>query len=291
MPSTIDGHPAALVADSGNSAVAWQSIVGGALAAIAVTLILLALGAGLGFSVVSPWRGVGATATAFGVGTAIWLIVMQWLSSALGGYLAGRLRTRWVGIHPDESYFRDTAHGFLAWALATVLAVTIVSSAVTSLAGGAARGASAIGAAAVQGASQGAAQSADASSGPVAYLTDMLFRSDHPAANAQDARAESARILLRGLGPDGISDADKTYLARLVAANTGLSEAEAAKRVDEVIAQVKAQEARLREAADAARKAARNASFFVAFSMLIGAFIGGAAGALGGAHRDRVMPL
>jgi hypothetical protein len=283
MRSSMDARMDEIAEESGVSALTWSSIIGGALAAIAVTLILLALGAGLGLASVSPWPGARASATAFGISAALWLIVMQWLSSALGGYLAGRLRAKWVGIHTDESYFRDTAHGVLAWALASVIAPSLLSSAATSIIGGAARETGAVGAAAAQ----GAGQAASANGGPIAYLTDTLFRSDRPATNSQDARAEAGRILLRGLGQEGISDADKTYLVREVAANTGLSEADAAKRVNDVIEQVRKEEARLREAADAARKAASYTSFFTAFSLLIGAFIAGVAGALGGHHRDR----
>src|SRR5499426_1364538 len=107
--------------DTGGSAVSWAAIIGGALAAAAVTLILMALGAGLGFASLSPWSYANPSATTVGVTAVIWLLVTQWLSSAFGGYLAGRLRKRWAGLHVDESTFRDTAHGVLAWALATLL--------------------------------------------------------------------------------------------------------------------------------------------------------------------------
>ena len=100
--------------ESSASALSWSAIIGGAVAAAGVTLILAALGAGLGFASLSPWSRVGASATTFAVTTAIWFVVVQWLSSAFGGYLAGRLRAKWVGIHTDEGVFRDTAHGILA---------------------------------------------------------------------------------------------------------------------------------------------------------------------------------
>ena len=226
--------------------------------------------------------------------TAIWFVVVQWLSSAFGGYLAGRLRSKWVGIHTDEGIFRDTAHGILAWALATVVAALLLSSAVAAAIGGTARTAAQIGA----GAAQGAGEYAAAQAGPrgpglgpdlgMGYLTDGLFRTDHPTTppTPQDLRGESGRILLTALGENGVSDADKAYLAQLVAANTGVDQATAAKRVDDAIAQVKKTEAELKQSADQARKAASAAAFATAFSMLIGAFIAGAAGALGGRHRD-----
>jgi hypothetical protein len=279
--------------ESGVSAVSWSSIIAGALGAASLTLILVALGSGLGFASVSPWPRSGVSATIFGVMTAIWLIVVQWLSSAFGGYLAGRLRARWVNIHGDESYFRDTAHGFLAWALATVLVATVLSSAVTSIVSGTARTAASAGgmaASSLAAAGPNTARPDGSNRDPIAYFTDLLFRSNHPAANPQEARAESARILLNALTPEGISAADKAYLAQLVAANAGLSEADAAKRVDEVIDQVKKADAKLREEADAARETATYVSLFTALSLLIGAF-GGAAGALGGVHRDEFATL
>jgi hypothetical protein len=113
--------------ESSASAVEWASIFGGALAAFGVTLILLTLGPGLGLTTVSPWSFTNPSPTTFGTVAAIWLVVTQWLSSAFGGYLTGRLRTKWVGIRTDEVLFRDTAHGLLAWALATLLIAALVT--------------------------------------------------------------------------------------------------------------------------------------------------------------------
>jgi hypothetical protein len=110
--------------ESSGAAVEWAAIVGGALAAVGISIILFTLGSCLGLSTVSPWSFANPSPTTFGMVAAIWLIVTQWLASALGGYLTGRLRTKWVGIRTDEVFFRDTAHGFLAWALATVIAAT-----------------------------------------------------------------------------------------------------------------------------------------------------------------------
>ena len=185
--------------ESSGSALSWSAIIGGAVAAAAVTLILLSLGAGLGFASLSPWSRVGASATTFALTTAIWFVVVQWLSSAFDGYLAGRLRAKWVGIRTDEGVFRDTAHGVLAWALATVVAALLLSSAVAAAIGGTARTAAQIGAGAAQGAGDmrplrrahaGPAMGPDLGMG---YLTDSLFRSDHPTtpATPQELRSES----------------------------------------------------------------------------------------------------
>ncbi len=103
----------------------WAAIFGGALGAIAVSIILFTAGSGFGLSTVEPWSFANRSPAEFAIGAGIWLIVMQWLSSAFGGYLAGRLRTKWVGLRTDEVLFRDTAHGLLAWALATVIVAAL----------------------------------------------------------------------------------------------------------------------------------------------------------------------
>src|SRR4051812_18405523 len=160
--------------------VSWPAIVAGAVVACALTLVLLAFGTGLGLSVVSPWAGSGVSATTFKIGTGLYLIVIAMIASSLGGYIAGRLRSRWIGVHSDEVYFRDTAHGFIAWAFASVLGAVLLATPATSLLGGA-----------VTGASQGAATAAS-QSGPMDGYVDTLFRADTPAApnagNAQDSR-------------------------------------------------------------------------------------------------------
>ena len=126
----------AVTNESPQSAVSWAAICAGALAAVSLTLVLLALGAGLGLSSISPWPNLGASATTFTIMTAIGLIVVQWLAAAVGGFLTGRLRTKWVAVHVHEVFFRDTAHGFLAWALATVVGLLLAASAASSIIGG-----------------------------------------------------------------------------------------------------------------------------------------------------------
>jgi hypothetical protein len=275
--------------DGATSAVAWGAIIGGAFVIASIGLMLMALGSGFGLLSVSPWPNSGVSATTFGVMTAIWLIVVQWVSSGLGGYLTGRLRTRWTGLHTDESHFRDTAHGFLAWAVAAVITAAILASAVSALIGGVARGATTVAGNAVQGESQGAVQSGG-SADATGYLVDSLFRRQQPDAsgNSQEVRGEASRILLSGVRSGDVPAADKTYLAQLVSARTGLSQEDAQKRVDEVIAKAKEAETKARQAADAARKAATYLSLFTAFSMLIGAFIAAVAAKIGGDHRDAV---
>jgi hypothetical protein len=103
----------------------WGAIIGGALGAIAISIIVFTAGSGFGLSTVEPWSFANRAPETFAIGAAIWLVVMQWLSAGFGGYLAGRLRAKWIGPRTDEVLFRDTAHGLLAWALATVFVAAL----------------------------------------------------------------------------------------------------------------------------------------------------------------------
>jgi len=298
MPDTRMAGPAGVYVEerrpieASTTGVAWAAIFGGAVAAIALTLVMVALGSGLGLASVSPWPNSGASVTTFTIMTAVWLIVTQWVSSGVGGYLTGRLRTKWAGLHTHEVFFRDTANGLLAWAAASVIGALLLASAASSVVSGTATMAAGVATGAAAGASQAATQSATrpggATADPTGYFVDSLFRTDRPATNGSDAdvRAESTRILANGIRNGEVSAPDKAYLAQLDSRRTGMSQADAEKRVNDVIAQEKAAEAKAREAADAARKAGAHLSIFMALSMVIGAFIACAAAALGGRLRD-----
>jgi hypothetical protein len=284
--------PGLAPAESAVSAISWAAIVGGAFAIVSISLILLALGAGLGFASVSPWSNSGASATTFTVAAAIWLLVVQWLSAAFGGYLTGRLRTKWVAVHSDEIYFRDTAHGFLAWAVAAVVTAAVLASAASSVIGATARVVGTAAATAPQSnPATAVTPSVSPALDPTAYLVNELFRSDHPDANAnlQPARAEAAPIIARGLSEGGMPPTDKAYLTQLVAGHTGLSQPDAAKRVDDVDGQVKTAWVKAHQAADQARKAASYLSFFTAFAMMVGAFIAAVAATVAGHRRDQML--
>ena len=280
--------------ESSVSAVSWPALFAGATVAVAVSLLLAALGAGLGFASISPWPNAGASAATFSILTAVWLIVMQWVASALGGFVTGRLRTKWVDLHTHEVFFRDTAHGFVTWAIATVITVGVVAFAAGGVAREGVRAAATVTAGAAQGATEGGVAAVSGVSG---YSVDSLFRATPPstsmgstpgasATSGSDVHAEALRILATSLDEGGLSTDDRTYLAQLVAAHTGLSQAEAEQRVNAVVSQVKAAEVKARQAADAARKAAATTSIFTALAMLIGAFIACIAAALGGRERD-----
>jgi hypothetical protein len=269
------------------SAVSWAAVIAGAVVAAAATLILLLLGSGIGFSMISPWYGAGVSATTVGVSAVIWLVVVQWLSSALGGFLAGRLRTKWVSLHTHEVAFRDTAHGLLAWSLASVAGAVIFASVATSGVGVAAKGAADIAAGAAQAGVQTAA--ASGASDPSGYFVDTMFRSANSAdAVRADFRSESVRILAHSIhdGKVALSPEDRTYLAQLVAGRAGISQPEAEQRVDSLVKQLNDAQDKIREAADAARKRAAQLSIMLALSMLVGAFVASAAAAYGGSIRD-----
>lgn len=172
---------APIVAPPSESAVSWGAIFAGAAAAAALSLILLILGVGLGLSSVSPWSFEGVSKETFGWSSIIWLTFTALAASGLGGYLAGRLRTKWTQIHGDETYFRDTAHGFVSWAVATLLTAGLLTSAIGGVLGAGAKvaGATAGAAATTAGAAVAGAGSAAAGApeSDLNYWVDSLFRS------------------------------------------------------------------------------------------------------------------
>lgn len=300
MPPSVSSvgviAPVAASSESSASAVAWGPIIAGALTAGATTLILILLGSGLGLSVVSPWSSQGVSATTFAVSAAVWLIVVQWLSAALGGYLTGRLRTKWVNVHDDEVYFRDTAHGFLAWALATLLLVGLLGTALTSVVGGGVQAASTVASGAALGASAGAAgkdQASTQGNEVTGYFVDALFRPANPAAasaqgpeGAAAATGEATRILLSSAASGEVAPDDRTYLAQLVSVRTGLSQPDAETRVNAVLKRIDDAKAKAKEAADTARKAGLTTALIGALALFIGAFIAAVAAVIGGSQRD-----
>ncbi len=264
------------------SAVSWPAIVAGAFVAVAASLILIALGSGLGFASISPWPNQGVSATAFAVTSVIWIIVTQWVSAALGGYIAGRLRTRWIGTHTHEVFFRDTAHGLLTWSVATVVVGGILGSSLFAAAGAGVHAASDL-------ATVGAKESLmSATSTSASYEMDRLFRAADVASTpvGSDPRPQVIGILANAAVSGQIPEADRAYLTQLVAARTGMSQADALVRVDDFAARINDVEVKAKAAADTGRSAAAKLSIYLALSLLIGAFIASISAALGGRLRD-----
>ncbi|MDZ4280228.1 MAG: hypothetical protein U1C04_05605 [Hydrogenophaga sp.] len=288
------------------SAVSWGAIAAGAAAAAALSLILLILGVGLGLSSVSPWANAGVTAATLGVSTIVWLTVTQLLASAMGGYLAGRLRTKWVDTQADEVYFRDTAHGFLAWAVASLATAALLTSVIGSIVGGGVQaGATVAGGATVAATTTATGISQNEEGGSMAYFVDTLFRRDAGVVSASTAApgdtassyldnerelAEIGRILMFHQLSEPLPEDDVRHVGQLVAQRTGLSQADAEKRVTDTYAraqsQVREAETDARAVADAARKASSTAALWLFVSLLIGAFCASLAATFGGRQRD-----
>jgi hypothetical protein len=287
-----------------NSAASWAAILAGATVAVSLSLVLLTLGAGLGFASISPWSDHGLSAKAATTAGTIWLIVTQWLSAAAGGYLAGRLRQRWLATHMHEVFFRDTAHGLVTWGVATLFVAAVLASSFTGLLGGGAHALGGLAAAGGQGVAAMSHQDMPGSHGPPsadpsgpagAYNLDKLLRgttaaktpdpgAERPRTN--DVRGEVLHIGANAAMSGAVSDEDRTYLVNLVASSTGVSTDEAQKRVDAFIQSVKDARDQTKTAADEARKAAASAALYTALALLIGAFIASVSAVIGGRLRD-----
>ena len=259
--------------EANTSGVSWPAVWAGGLVTASLSLILLALGTGLGFASVSVWSGSGVSVSKIGAAAILWLIVTQFISSSMGGYLAGRLRTKWTGIHTDEVFFRDTAHGFLAWSVAVVVTAAFLTSAAASLAG------------ASPSSPRNATTASQAETAPNAYYVDSLFRGNVSKSTADtqvsgDAGAIFAFALLQG----ELSDSDRSYLDQEVMAKTGLNQADADKRVSSAFLGAQT-------AAEATRKALAHTLLWTFIALLIGAFCGSFAGTIGGRQRDHVVAV
>lgn len=263
--------------EANQSGVSWAAVTGGAFVSASLSLTLLALGAGLGLSSVSPWSNVGASASALGTVSILWLIAMQIVSSSLGGYLAGRLRTKWARVHSDEVHFRDTAHGLLVWSVGLVITAAFLTSAATSLAGGSSSSASpAIGGR--------AASTETAVSDPIAYYVDSLFRTDRQSPYDGAVRIEATRIFSAALSQKEMSSLDRIYLVQLIAARTGLNSSDADKRLSDVLVNA-------RQSIEVVRKSAAHLLLWLFIALLIGAFCASFAATVGGRQRDLARTL
>jgi len=250
--------------ESAGSGIHWGAIFGGAAAAAAISLILIPLGSAFGFGSFSVFTATANTAVVFTAGWAIWLVVMQWVSSFFGGYIAGRLRVRWADLHSDEVFFRDTAHGFLAWAVATIVTVGLIAGISSSALSGGTK---------------------EATGPDMDYYASSLYRgATQP---VTDIEPETAAILMNDTADNTFSADDRTYLAHQVAARTGLSEADAETRVNSVITRLDTLRQQAAQAAETARKALVGFFTVLFISLLVGAFIASVSAALGGRLRDQ----
>ena len=282
--------------------VSWGAVFAGAAGAFSLSLVLFMLGAGLGLTTISPWSGKGMSPAGLGISALLWMSVTQIIASIVGGYLAGRLRVKWVRLHTNEVFFRDTAHGFIAWSIATlgsiVLLIMPVAVMINAGAHAAASATSTVSSGALTGGSDGiGSHSMMPSSMPLSYSNfgysiDSLFRADpkaKPAATTDNS--EVTRIFVTDLIRGELPAQDRTYVAQVVAARTGSSQADAEQRVTTLFTDMLATEADLKqkakETADAARKATAIASLWMVVALLAGAFSASAAATFGGKLRDK----
>lgn len=292
------------------SAVSWSAILAGAAATAALSLILLMLGTGLELSSVSPWAFSGISATTFGVSTILWLTFTQLVASGMGGYLAGRLRIKWVAVHTDEVYFRDTAHGFLAWAVAALGTAALLTSVIGSIVSvGIQAGASAAGGVATATVVGSEMAMSNSDPGPIGYFVDSLFRKDinaaasvpdiagsdaipggHPKPIPVGVAPEVTRIFMNSIRTETLPAEDVRYVGQIVSLRTGLTQQDAEKRVSDTYARLQTKmrdaETAAKEAADKGRKASAYAALWLFISLLIGAFVASFAATIGGRQRD-----
>lgn len=260
--------------------------------AAALSFVLLTFGAATGLSLVSPWSNTGASAKVVGSLAIFWTMAQQIGAALVGGYIAGRMRSRWGEATPHEVEFRDGLHGGLVWALGVIISAGLV----LSTAGAVAR----TGVETAGRVTSAAANNAD----PMAYHADVLLRASDPRSAAAapgatqpgatqvadataDQRAEVGRVFAKSLSGGALSQPDRSYLATLVAQRSGLSQPEAEKRVND--AYTEASRA-TKEAADKARHAAVLAGFVTAAGLLVALGAAWWAAMRGGHHRDNSIP-
>jgi hypothetical protein len=226
---------------------------------------------------VSPFSSAGLSTTAVGFGALLYLCITEIISSGVGGYLAGRLRTKWVDLHSDEVYFRDTAHGFLAWSVALVMSAAFLTAAAAGMVGASASATSS----ATDSRLETAALEANR------YYIDSLFRGGRATTAAEDvaAKADAAAVFAHAItNRTALSPDDRNYVADLISARTGINHNEAEARVANVFERDLA-------AADLARKSVAHSLYWLFVALLLGAFTASFAATIGGRRRDRVPAM
>ncbi|WP_397474736.1 hypothetical protein [Pusillimonas sp.] len=281
------GQSARVFDESTRSAVSWGAVIAGAVIAAALMATLVTGGTGLGLLAVSPWQNDGASVTTVAVGTILWMFLTHIIAYGIAGYVTGRLRTKWTDPRSDEIYFRDTAHGFLVWALSVAVGLVVYGFMVGSVISGTAKvGTQAVSAAA------GQLASVDDPAASMDYFADALLRSGGMDAGVRegDDRREVALILSTSVVKGEISEADQTYLVRLISQRADIDESEARARLNEIGGQAQQTfeeaETKAREAADAARKYAAAFSLWAFAALLLGAFVASFSATIGGRARD-----
>ena len=272
----------------------WGPVILGTLGASAISVVLLTFGAALGLSSVSPYPYAGLSARAIGILSATYATLVVALSFGIGGYLAGRARTAWVGGNTVEAHFRDGVHGFGVWALSVVLGSVLAVSGATGALKTVMQSTAAVVAAGTAGAAGNPAiggATGQLTTTSSDYAVDrILAPGDGAPPNGLAPRSDLAPTIARAFAANlknpQLDANDRTMLVRLVVRQTGLSQAEAEKRVDEAFANLKAAEQKARDAAEAARKGALIAAFAAAAILAVACAAACMGASLGARHRD-----
>ena len=287
--------PVTSATSAGASFVEWGAVLAGAFLAAAISFVLLTFGAAIGLSAASPWPNSGVSAKLIATLAVLWAMMQQIGAFMAGGYVAGRMRSRWYETTQHEVEFRDGLHGGLVWAVGIVIGAALAM----ATAGAAAKTGIDVAGRAVAAASSSAepmdavldnmlrpttvAQAAGAPTPPAAAPAPTTTRARSTAANSDETRSEVARTLASAVASGTLSDQNRAYLAQVVAQRSGLSQQEAERRVNEAFTAA-------REAADKARKAAILTGFVTAASLIISFGAAWWAALRGGQHRDNAVP-
>ena len=290
MAHVATAPSSALTAEAPPSYMQWGPVFAGGLMAAALSFVLLTFGSAIGFSVTSPWENSGLSAKTTGAIAVFWTIAQQIAAFLVGGYVAGRMRTRWTEARPDEVEFRDGLHGGLVWAVGVVFGAALILSTV----GSAVRtGTEVVGK---------VASTAVANADPLSYQVDVLLRpanqgggagvaapaAQPPATGATtDPRPEITRIMARSLATGTLTDTDRIYLTGLIAQRTGVPPQEIDQRVRSTYAEA---QRIAKDTADKARRTAMLAGFVTAAALLISLAAAWWAAVRGGHHRDNAVP-
>ena len=242
------------------SYIHWGPGIAGAIVATATSFVLMSFASSVGLMVVSPsptWRDASVW---LAILSGFWIVVVAVGSFALGGYLAGRVRSTWKASE-HEIEFRDGVHGLIAWAIGVMLGAALLALTATTFAAG-----------------NAASPPRDTAGAPsfLAYELDRLFR---PEAAGPELRAEAGRIIMRALGRTELPTEDRAQLVRIASSVSGLAPPEAERRITQVLTDARA-------AASQTRKSAVILGFCLAAGLAAAAAAAWMAAGLGGKHRD-----
>ena len=280
------------IGDANNSGINWGAVFAGAVVSASMLMLMLVLGVGFGLSSISPWENSGVSAKAIGASSIIWLAFTQLVAFGIGGYLTGRLRIKWANVHTDEVYFRDTAHGLLAWSVAALVTVILLASSTKAILNGVAES-NATGVAPM---GNMKAPLSISENNPVDYFVDLLLRKNQSDPNTDNVRggnnlrAEVETILTNNIKDGKLSIDDRTYLSQIVSQQTGLPQADAELRVESIFAKISASIETTKnygiKALDTARKVSAHTTLWMFVMLLLGAFISSLTATYGGRLRD-----